>query len=254
MYDIYATDFAFEQCSKDKREINMLMPYAVIHFVLSGEGYINNKKITNNTAFISSKENHMHYYPSRKDPWSYIYVRINGEDVEKAFSEHKFNKGITVLEFDDSKTLYNLLSLFEKLSYGENKKAQKIIANAVMLLFEESKSTKTHSSKSKERMEQIKRYIEENYYKKIKIEDVAKHFFLNKNYMRTLFIKNIGISPKQYLSNVRLKRAEHLLLTSNESIKLISGSVGYDDPLLFSKMFKEYYKCSPKQFRIKHSK
>ena len=248
MYNICATDMAFEQCAKDKREINMVMPYAVFHFVLSGEGYINGQKITKNTVFISSKENHMHYYPSRIDPWSYIYIRLNGVDTEKAFENLGFNKGITIRSFDDSETLYDLLTLFNKLWARENQKAQTVIANAFLMLFENPKPQRS-KSKSIERMEQIKRYIEENYYKKLSMEEIAARFYINKNYMCTLFIKNIGISPKQYLQNIRLKRAEHLLLTSNESVKVIASSVGYDDPLLFSKIFKERYKKSPVQFR-----
>jgi AraC-like DNA-binding protein len=252
MYDIYATDFAFEQCEKDKREINMLMPYSVFHFVLSGEGYINGQRISKNTVFISSIENHMHYYPSRTDPWSYIYVRIVGEDVKKAFKDFDFNNGITVLNFSDNESLYNLLSLFEKMAINENEEAKKLIANAVLLLFSERKKDLCIKNKSNERLEQIKKYIDENYYKKITMEEVALKFYLNKNYMRTLFVKNMGVSPKQYLCNIRFNRAQYLLLSSDESVKLIANSVGYDDPLLFSKIFKERYGCSPTQYRKKH--
>lgn len=254
MYDIYATDFAFEQCAKDKREINMLIPYAVFHFVLSGKGYINGKKITKNTVFISSAENHMHYYPSKTDPWSYIYVRISGEDVQKAFDDFEFNKGITILDFQSSDTLYNLLSLFEKLAVNENSDAKKLIANAVFLLFGERKKVDCQKNKSNERLKLIKKYIEENYYKKITMEEIAAKFYLNKNYMRTLFVKNMGVSPKQYLQSVRMARAKYLLCSSDESIKLIANSVGYDDSLLFSKTFKEHYKCSPSDYRRKNYK
>ena len=160
MYDIYATDFAFEQCEKDKREINMLMPYSVFHFVLSGEGYINGQKINKNTVFISSIENHMRYYPSRTDPWSYIYVRIVGEDVKKAFKDFDFNNGITVLNFSDNESLYNLLSLFKKMAINENEEAKKLIANAVLLLFSERKKDLYIKNKSNERLEQIKKYID----------------------------------------------------------------------------------------------
>ena len=34
-------------------EINMVIPYAVFHFVLSGEGYVNGKKVSSNMVFIS---------------------------------------------------------------------------------------------------------------------------------------------------------------------------------------------------------
>ena len=82
MYDIYATELAFEQCASDKPEINVMIPYAVCHFVLSGEGFINGKKVGANTVFISFEDTHMHYYPCREHPWSYIYLRLRGTEVK----------------------------------------------------------------------------------------------------------------------------------------------------------------------------
>lgn len=251
MYDIYATDFVYEQCARDKREIKMLFPYAVIHFVLSGEGYVNGEKIGKNTVFISAEENRMHYYPSRTNPWSYIYLRLRGSDLQKAFNDNEFKNGLTIRSFEDSEALFNLLSIYQKLSSDGNTEGQKIVANAVFLLFRKNAESSGNKSKSIERMEQIKRYIEENYYKNIKMEDIADKFYINKNYMRTLFMEKIGISPKQYLQKIRMERAKYLLSSSNESIKLIANSVGYGDSLLFSKMFKQYCGVSPKEYRVK---
>ena len=119
-----------------------------------------------------------------------------------------------------------------------NPDAQKIIANALFLLFEERNQTLLHKSKPQQHVDQIKQYIEENYYKRITLEEVASSFYLNKNYIRTLFVQQLGISPKQYLQKIRFERAKFLLSFPEKSIKLIANSVGYEDPLLFSKIFK----------------
>ena len=44
MYNIYTTDMAFEQCASDKTKIDCIIPYAVLHFVLSGEDILTVKK------------------------------------------------------------------------------------------------------------------------------------------------------------------------------------------------------------------
>lgn len=250
MYDIYATDMVFEQCAKDKSEINMVIPYAVFHFVLSGEGYVNGKKVSSNMVFISFEENHMHYYPSRINPWHYIYFRVKGADIKKAFIEHGFHLDLTICPFENQEALFKVLALHEEFLDINNSDAQKIIANALFLLFEERNQTLLHKSKPQQHVDQIKQYIEENYYKRITLEEVASSFYLNKNYIRTLFVQQLGISPKQYLQKIRFERAKFLLSFPEKSIKLIANSVGYEDPLLFSKMFKQYYKCSPMQYRV----
>ena len=252
MYEIYATEMVCEQCSADKNEINMVIPYAVFHFVLSGEGYINGKKITKDTVFISFENNRMHYYPSRENPWQYIYMRLSGSEVRKAFADHGFELGLTVLPFHKKDALFKILSLHESFSDSANTDSRKIVANSVFLLFDRKRNSVKIQSKQEEHAEQIKRYIDESYYKKITVESIASKFFLNKNYVRTVFVKYFGISPKQYIQKLRMERAVFLLLNTEEDISLVAKSVGYDDSLLFSKMFKSYHKCSPAQYRSQY--
>ena len=54
MYDMYASDFSIEQCAPDKSEIDVIIPCAVIHFVLSGEGFVNGQRLQKNTVFMLS--------------------------------------------------------------------------------------------------------------------------------------------------------------------------------------------------------
>ena len=252
MYNIYITDMVFEQCAPDKPRIDSIIPYAVLHFVLSGEGYINGKKITKDTVFISFENNRMNYYPSESDPWSYIYVRLMGDEIKKAFQDHDFNFGLTVLPFSDTETLLQILSLYQKLSDNNDPSANKIIANTIFLLFRKKDPIALTKSIPARHVDRIAEFIKENYYKKITIEEIGKKFYLNRNYIRTIFVQQMGISPKQYLQKVRMERATFLLLRTDEDISLIAKSVGYDDALLFSKMFKHYYGISPQKYRLRN--
>ena len=81
------------------------------------------------------------------------------------------------------------------------------------------------------------------------MEGISSKFYLNKNYIRTLFSQYLGISPKQYIQKLRMQRAEFLLFSTDESISVVASSVGYNDALLFSKMFKRFYGISPTKYR-----
>lgn len=240
---------AFEQCSPEKKEIDVVFPYSVIHFVLSGEGVINGQRITENMAFISFENNRLNYYPSRTDPWSYIYLRLRGDDVKRAFEEHHFSLGVTVVKFSNMDAIFQILSLYNVLSGKNSPDADKIIANAVFLLFESSHQIPPTQSKPKQHVEGMVDFIEKNYYKKISVEELAERFYLNKNYIRTIFVKELGLSPKQYIQKMRMERAAFLLTETNEDVSLVAKSVGYDDALLFSKMFKRYHELSPTEYR-----
>ena len=249
MYDIYVTYMDYEECLPDKQEVIAIPPQATIHFVLSGEGYINGINITENTVFIASENTLMHYYPSKSDPWKYIYLRLVGEDLKKAFLDHGLKHGISVLPFSRSETLSHILSLYRDLSVTATPEADKMIANAVFMLFDKPKESSATKSKPWQHAEQIAQYIEQNYFKKITVEAISSVFYLNKNYIRTVFIERYGISPKQYIQKMRMERAAFLLRSTDENIMLIAISVGYDDPLLFSKMFKRYFGVSPSGYR-----
>lgn len=252
MYNICATDMIYEQCAVDKEEVNMVMPYAVLHFVLSGEGVLNGKTVTRDTVFISFENQKMHYYPSRTDPWSYVYVRLKGPELKKAFDDYGFGQGVSVLPFHNVEPLLQLLALSRSLLARNSEEGGRIVAGALLLLFERKPSFTEDKSVPRRHVERIQRYIDENYYKRITVEMLSDIFYLNKNYIRTIFVRHLGLSPKQYLQKLRMERAAFLLTNTNEEIYLIAQSVGYVDALLFSKMFKRYYGVAPLQYRGDH--
>ncbi len=250
MYEISTMDMEFEQCAEDKEPISLIVPYTVLHFVLSGEGFINGNKISKDTVFISYKDSYMNYYPSKDDPWSYVYVRFLGQDIKKVFWDYDFQHGLTILPFQKKEELFQLLSLYKSLCSYDNYDARITIANAILLLFEKKSAPAGAVSTQKQNAENIKKFIDENYYKNLTVNSIAEKFFLSKDYIRNLFVKFYGIAPKQYIQNVRMARAKELLVGTDTSITLIANSVGYDDSLLFSKMFKKYYSVSPKKYRM----
>jgi len=74
----------------------------------------------------------------------------------------------------------------------------------------------------------------------------------NTNYLRKRFKQEIGMSPQQFLINLRLTHAKKLLANNNNygslSISQIAYDCGYEDPLYFSHAFKACYGYSPKAF------
>ncbi len=70
-------------------------------------------------------------------------------------------------------------------------------------------------------------------------------------YLRKLFQKTYGVTPQQYLIDLRLQAAAEALVQarySGHSVGDIANLCGFRDPLYFSKMFKKKYGVSPTQF------
>lgn len=92
-------------------------------------------------------------------------------------------------------------------------------------------------------------YMEKNYSRHLVIEDIAQVIGLDRNYLGALFKRGVKMTLKEFLTVFRMNRACELLEDSNLTIGDVARSVGYDDPLLFSKVFKNIKGTSPSRFR-----
>jgi AraC family transcriptional regulator of arabinose operon len=86
-------------------------------------------------------------------------------------------------------------------------------------------------------------------YAHIKVNDIAKYIGINRSYLTTIFKNKLDVSPQEYLVSYRLNKGKQLLHTTNLSIQEIAARIGYDNPLTFSKMFKNTYGKSPRHYR-----
>lgn len=87
------------------------------------------------------------------------------------------------------------------------------------------------------------------YYSGISLDAIAKNLSINKNYLCTIFKKEVGVSPMKYLIDLRIKAACNRLAKTDEAIASVAKFVGYVDPLYFSKEFKKYVGISPSEYR-----
>ena len=81
------------------------------------------------------------------------------------------------------------------------------------------------------------------------MEDTASFVCLSEKYMCALFKQTYGIPPKQYLQDMRMKKAMSLLVNTDLKIAEVALSVGYDCQLAFSGAFRKYTGISPSEYR-----
>lgn len=96
--------------------------------------------------------------------------------------------------------------------------------------------------------------IENQYNKEIKIDELASICYLSPAGFRRKFNEAMGVSPKSYLTNVRIKMAQLLLKRTDLTICEIASRVGYANVSPFGRSFKLITGCSPKEYRDKFGK
>ena len=92
-------------------------------------------------------------------------------------------------------------------------------------------------------------FIETKYHEGISPKDVADFVGLDEKYLYSIFKNYLQISVQEYLNNLRIKKAKVLLEKSELNISEISYSIGIEDPLNFSRFFKNIVGVSPRKYR-----
>ena len=87
-------------------------------------------------------------------------------------------------------------------------------------------------------------FIQANFKKQITVEDLANRLGLSVSYFRKLFRQAYGLSPMQYITNLRIHTARDLLLTGEVNVTEAAQLSGFDDIYYFSKLFKKHYGCT----------
>ena len=111
----------------------------------------------------------------------------------------------------------------------------------------------TTNSRDAEFLEKLLKYVDEHIDEPdLNINSLAQIFAMS----RSTFFRKIkaitGTTGKDFVDSIRLKKAAHLLISSNMNISEVAYTVGHSNPQYFSKWFKAFYKVSPSEYILKH--
>lgn len=100
-------------------------------------------------------------------------------------------------------------------------------------------------------------YIVNNLHRTITHEELTNVFSYHKNSINRLLIRETGLSLKNYMIELRIRKASELLKYSSKSIGEIGEFCGYNSAVFFSRQFREKTGMTPMQFRssyLQHNK
>lgn len=97
-------------------------------------------------------------------------------------------------------------------------------------------------------------YIHNHYHTPLRVQDLAAHTYLSLNRYTNVFRDLVGVTPQKYIINLRLQKAIELLQITDWDIQRIAQAVGYEDPLYFSRIFKQYIGLSPSKYLLEQQR
>jgi len=235
----------------------------LLHYIIDGKGIFEADGKTfhlgKNYSFIIYPDEITYYKADQNNPWTYIWIGFGGIKAETCLNYASLTKENRVCQFDCGSRLVEYVKGMLKasqLTYANDLKREAYLFLFLSALIHEKHYKGNHDRiyyyPSQVYVEHALEFIDHNFDKKIKVNDIANYIGIDRSYLANIFKKSMGMSPQQYLVNYRLERACGLLKTTSLPISNIATRVGYNDPLSFSKVFKMFYNTSPKAYRMKH--
>lgn len=145
-----------------------------------------------------------------------------------------------------------------KFYYLSDIKQRELVLSALGGLISSYMMVFRSNSEYSEPVETIRSLIIRNYADPaFALDEAIRAMPFNYDYLRKLFKKEMGATPLEYMTGLRMKKAETMLTamwTKDYSVTEIAQLCGFDDALYFSRVFKKHFNASPTAFAKAHGK
>ena len=173
------------------------------------------------------------------------------------------NSGIEVVIFRNStesgrkfiQKIQKLTSLYDRPDM--EMETRNILSEMWLLLLREIRDNQsaehTRGLQSQDRIRYMLSFINQHYREKFSMKELADSAGVSEREASRCFVKNVGRTPFDYLSQFRADRSRELLGKTDMSVTEIALDVGFADSSYYGKVFRKYFAMTPKEYRIRYS-
>ncbi|WP_081668277.1 AraC family transcriptional regulator [Butyrivibrio sp. MC2013] len=258
--DLYMNYCGTSQCEPDHSFGPAMRDHYVIHYVIGGKGVLtigsNKYELTKGQGFLLCPGVVSQYKADHDDPWEYVWVGFNGLNAQIYLNQAFLNADNPVFTYDKDDTVKNcmleMVNTYDAYKYATNLKLQSLL----YLLLSELVENATRKAPI-ERMPLQYRYIQKaisyiqmNYMEEdLSVTGLSDYVGLDRSYLCSIFKKYLNTSPQSYISQYRINRACEILKSTSYPISDVSRMIGYKDPVVFQKFFKNIVGMPPSRYR-----
>ena len=222
----------------------------IIHYCLRGSGFFNGTPVHAGQGFLICPGDWEEYHPNAEDPWAFLWIILTGEHSEDILEYYQQDPNSQVFSYGYVRELEELsreiIQRNTQLTFGME--ATEMLLRILNLHFRAPENSKIIRN-SQEYAKFAKHYLDLNYHRKVTVQELLEKLGVSQPYLYRIFHETYGLSPKQYLTNLRLDAAKYALKTTNLSVSDIGASVGYDDVRASSAFFSRLIGISPQKYR-----
>ena len=188
-----------------------------------------------------------------KDQTDVYWVHFTGSQVKSLLKEHHFPAKDHII---DCGTLPEYARIFQtmiqemQLRKPHYQELLNVLFKQLLITVSRQLLTETTlTSYVQSEIDHAIRYFLTHYNEEINIEEIAASHNMSTSWFIRNFKQYTGMTPLSYILKIRITNAQHLLETTSYNVTEIASFVGYDNPLYFSRLFKNQTGLSPSEYR-----
>lgn len=244
----------YEKCAAGYQWGPGVRDHYLIHYVSSGQGFFaydgKEYALCEGDLFLIAPEQVVHYRAAEDNPWEYYWVGFNGTDAHRLVSMAGFGTNEPIMHTDDPAIREALLNIY--YARGNTPAADAEMTGHLQLFLAKlmrHNGTTTATAGSQTYLAQALRYIQHNYADDIGVSDIAAFVGVSRSQLYRAFQAEFQLSPHAYLRKYRIGEACALLHNRSLTVAQVAGSVGFNDPLYFSRVFHQQKHCTPTEYQ-----
>lgn len=134
---------------------------------------------------------------------------------------------------------------------GQRESCRALLLEALILLLSPGVGAHAGYGRSDQLACKVKSFLQDSYLKAISIQKSLRSLGCSHAHLCRIFSRTYGMSPREYLNELRLEHAKGMLLSGSCSVKESALGSGFNDPRYFARIFRRRNGMSPRDFALK---
>jgi AraC-like DNA-binding protein len=227
-------------------------------YITRGKGEFRSK----NCKKLKIEEGHMFllfpgewhtYHPDKATGWDEYWIGFDGKNMDNLVKSEFFSRQYPVFSVGVSAQIGQLYEWAIAVAKTQKAGFQQMLAGYVNLLigyaYSYDRQSKFEELRIVTHINKAKMIIMENLCTPITPQMIAERLNMSYSWFRRIFKQYMGISPAQYIIEIKIQKSKELLTNTSMPSKEIAFEMGFDNPDYFCTIFKKKTGFSPLGYR-----
>lgn len=214
---------------------------------INGEEYILNK---GDLLVLSNYQHHV-FKPIDGKKWKIAFVHIFGNDmVANIFGQIFKTSNYIVSNIDEAMPVTHVRKIIKLLQDNSQENEFEISAEIYSYLMDILDVIKGKAQEPVDSgLMNVIHYIKNNYNTQLTMQKIMEHSTYSKNHLERLFKKQMHMTIQEYISYLRLKKSQELILTTNMYFCEIATRVGLSDYRSLIYLYRKMLGITPTEYK-----